>query len=581
MASAWSEEETFVCSVCLDTLKDPVTLPCGHSYCLACIQSHWDKRDGKGQCSCPQCRQVFNPRPSLAKSTVLAECIDQLRSKGLKQKSSAPVSSAPPSTPIYLEVLPAREARRGGVYPPLPTEDPGACPQHGRPLDLFCCEDMERVCEVCCQHGHEGHRVRKPQEEREERQKELSQMQADQQKRIQAASKRLVELPHAARQHKALLQALKRESADAFTELVESMTRTGVGVGEALGNHEAALGSLVEGQVHGLQQEVATLRWKGEELSRLADTQDDVCFLKNFLVMEPPGQAGPPGESVLSREEAVVASIRSAMKELQESMEDLCKTSLAKIATLVNSSGPVAANDSGQATTPKTECETTSDLPPSRRPLRNLTESPPPPVPPRQPQLERVPPEPMTREEMLKFRFEPTMDGDTVYRHVQLTDGGRKATMRAENLNLPEHPERFTFWRQVLCKEALAGSPYYWEVEWTGKKITIGLAYKEMERKGSDDGSRLGHNAQSWSLYWSGTGFSFWHGGQEKLLGSPKARRVGVYLDQHAGVLAFYRVAHNQADLIHQHQSYFTGPLLPGFRFWTGVGSTVTVCQLD
>lgn len=50
--------------------------------------------------------------------------------------------------------------------------------------------------------------------------------------------------------------------------------------------------------------------------------------------MEPPGEAGSPGESVLSQEEAVVASVRSAMKELQESTQDLCKTSLAKIATL-------------------------------------------------------------------------------------------------------------------------------------------------------------------------------------------------------------------------------------------------------
>nr|XP_040028027.1 finTRIM family, member 86 isoform X2 [Gasterosteus aculeatus aculeatus] len=596
MASAWSEEETFVCSVCLDTLKDPATLPCGHSYCLACIQSHWDKKDRKGQCSCPQCRQVFNPRPSLAKSTVLAECIDQLRTKSLQHRSSTTISSAPPSMPIYLEVLPARETRQGGVYPQLPTEDPGACPQHNRALDLFCCEDMECVCEVCCQHGHKGHRVRKPHEERKDRQKELAGMQVEQQKRIQATSKRLAELPHAARQHKALVQALKQESTDVFAELVESVTLTGALVGEALGKHEAALGSRVEGQVHGLQQEVATLRWKSEELSRLAGMQDDICFLKNFLVMEPPGEASSPGESVLSQEEAVVASVRSAMKELQESTQDLCKTSLAKIATLVNTDsgasthgGPAAANDGGRATAPKTACETTSDLPPllpSRRPLRNLT-MPPPPVPPRQPQsstvttVEHVQPEPMTREEMLKFRFEPTMDGDTVYRHVQLSDGGRKATMRAENLNLPEHPERFTFWRQVLCKEALAGSPYYWEVEWTGKKITIALAYKEMERKGSDDGSRLGHNAQSWSLYWSGTGFSFWHDGQEKALGSPKARRIGVYLDQHTGVLAFYRIAHNQADLIHQHQSHFTGPLFPGFRFWTGVGSTVTVCQLD
>lgn len=78
----------------------------------------------------------------------------------------------------------------------------------------------------------------------------------------------------------ALVQALKQESTDVFAELVESVTLTGALVGEALGKHEAALGSRVEGQVHGLQQEVATLRWKSEELSRLAGMQDDICFLK-------------------------------------------------------------------------------------------------------------------------------------------------------------------------------------------------------------------------------------------------------------------------------------------------------------
>lgn len=112
-------------------------------------------------------------------------------------------------------------------------------------------------------------------------------------------------------------------------------------------------------------------------------------------------------------------------------------------------------------------------------------------------------------------------------------------------------------------------------------QVTIGVAYKQMDRKGSDDRSRLGHNAQSWSLYWSGTGFSFWHDNQEKLLGSPKARRIGVYLDQHAGLLSFYRVTKNQVDLIHQHQHQFSGPLYPGFRFWAGAGASVTICQLD
>ncbi|XP_054461125.1 finTRIM family, member 86 [Anoplopoma fimbria] len=592
MASAWSEEETFVCSVCLDTLKDPATLPCGHSYCLVCIQNHWDKKDSKGQCSCPQCRQVFNPRPSLAKSTVLAECIEKLRTNSLKHSPSTAVSSAPPSMPIYLEVLPARGTRQGSMYPRLPTVDPRPCQQHNRPLDLFCYEDKECVCEVCCQHGHKGHRVLKPQEERRERQKELAQMQVDLQKRIQATEKRLVELPHVARQHKALVQALKQESTDVFSELVKNVDLTGVQVAEVLDNHETYLGSRVEGQIHRLEQDVAPLRWKSEELSRLADMKDDICFLKNYLIMEPPGQTGATGDSILSQEEAVVASVRSALKDLQESMQDLCKASLAKIATLVNpdpgASTPIgaaattAANDRSQAITPNTGRDNST-----KHPAYLQASAPAPPVPPRQPTTPpvttegHVNPESMTREEMLKFRFEPTMDANTVYRHVQLSDGGHKATMRADNQNLPDHPERFVFWRQVLCREALAGSPYYLEVEWTGKKVTIGVAYKEMERKSSDDNSRLGHNAQSWSLYWSGTGFSFWHDGQEKQLGSPKARRIGIYLDQHTGILAFYRIIQNQADLIHQHRSQFTGPLFPGFRFWAGIGSTVTVCQLD
>lgn len=74
-------------------------------------------------------------------------------------------------------------------------------------------------------------------------------------------------------------------------------------------------------------------------------------------------------------------------------------------------------------------------------------------------------------------RFEPTMDPNTVYRHLQLSDGGRKATMRAENLNPPDHPERFHFWRQVLCREPLGGSPYYWEVEWSGQKVSVEMKF--------------------------------------------------------------------------------------------------------
>uniref|UniRef100_A0A8C1FN55 RING-type domain-containing protein n=1 Tax=Cyprinus carpio carpio TaxID=630221 RepID=A0A8C1FN55_CYPCA len=57
MAEATFSQDKFSCPVCLDLLKDPVTIPCGHIY------------------SCPQCRQTFSLRPALNKSTIKVQSL--------------------------------------------------------------------------------------------------------------------------------------------------------------------------------------------------------------------------------------------------------------------------------------------------------------------------------------------------------------------------------------------------------------------------------------------------------------------------------------------------------------------------
>ncbi|CAB1348711.1 unnamed protein product [Coregonus sp. 'balchen'] len=597
--AAWPEEE-FVCSVCLETLRDPATLPCGHTYCLPCIQEHWDRNEAKGQFNCPQCRQVFTPRPSLAKSTVLVEAMEKLRIKGIQEYPYLSISSAPPSMPIYLAGCADTGLRQGEMYPQLPVVSPRLCPQHQRPLELYCHDDKECVCDECCRHGHKGHRVVKPEEERKEKRRELVPMQAEIQRRIQEMENELKEFPQAAQLHKRSVQALQKEGVELFSELVKSVELMGTQVGELLCAHEASMGSRTEGHLHELEQELAQLRRKDQELSRLARMQDHICFLKNFFTLEPITQNGSR-EGVGLGEEALVSEIQAVMGELRDGLQELCKSSMAKIFRTVNDaslspsqmfSGQAAGNGASTDNNQVASQNAASKVPsnPQLNTVNEVTSTnslPQPPLPPTGPQVKQVTtvglanPELKTREEMLKFHFNPTFDPNTAYHHLKLADGDRKATLKAEKQNQPEHPDRFIYWRQILCREPLAGSPYYWETEWTGQKITIGVAYRDLDRKEADDSSRLGYNKQSWSLNWSGKGFSMWHAGKETQLGSTKARRLGVYMDQHEGVLAFYRISNNQAHLIHSLQTVFTGPLYPGFRFWSGVGTSVTLCQLD
>lgn len=69
------DQSQFCCSVCLDLFREPVTVPCGHSYCRSCIEACWREEEEAvtGRYSCPQCRKVFQPRPVLGRNIILAE----------------------------------------------------------------------------------------------------------------------------------------------------------------------------------------------------------------------------------------------------------------------------------------------------------------------------------------------------------------------------------------------------------------------------------------------------------------------------------------------------------------------------
>ncbi|XP_053503722.1 finTRIM family, member 86 isoform X2 [Ictalurus furcatus] len=605
MAASSCAPDDFSCPVCLEILCDPATLACGHTYCLRCIQKHWDKASAKGQYSCPQCRQVFKPRPSLGRNNMLMEAMKKLR-VGEQDKSSPMCSSLTPCAVVSVNpslqpaagmsdgatVPDVKTSVQGGLYPQLPSTSIKLCPLHKQVLEFFCCDDKESVCDECSLVQHKGHRVVHPDEEKEQ---EVSKKKAKIQRSIQERERLIQTLPQIFQAKKTAIQGLQAENLQVFDEEMKSLLLMRSQVMELLQAYEASSYNRLESHRYRLQEEISQLYKEDEELKRLTNSQDSIQFLKTLDTTDGEDVVGNAQLEILPPE-SVESGIRLALGAFREGLHDLCKGGLASIFRVVNDAEKMATVLNAQAsekspnpnnlqaasqnTAPEmTPASNNSDDKPKTTTLQHPAAS--------SPNLEKnltsismEIPTPESREEMLKFRFEPTLDRNSAYRHIRLSDGDRKATLRAENQNYPEHTERFVYWRQVMCREPLAGSPYYWEVEWTGQKVTIGVTYKEIGRSTADDRSRLGHNEYSWSLYWSGTAFSLWHAGKETVLAAPKGRRIGVYVDQQSGVLAFYRVSDNQAHQICCVQTEFRGALYPGFRFWTGVGSTINICQL-
>ena len=160
--------------------------------------------------------------------------------------------------------------------------------------------------------------------------------------------------------------------------------------------------------------------------------------------------------------------------------------------------------------------------------------------------------------------------------------------MKVEEVqSYPDHPERFDRWEQVLCREGLTGR-CYWEVEWRGGGVGIGVTYRGITRRGAGHDSLLGYNNKSWSLYChDGRYYALYNGSKTDIRLPPSgSTRVGVYLDRPAGSLSFYRVSpgvggsSHTRTLIHTFHTTFTQEdLLPGFRVY-GSGSSVSLCGL-
>ncbi|KAI4878861.1 hypothetical protein NFI96_012050, partial [Prochilodus magdalenae] len=166
-----------------------------------------------------------------------------------------------------------------------------------------------------------------------------------------------------------------------------------------------------------------------------------------------------------------------------------------------------------------------------------------------------------------------TLDPNTASVGVEVSEGGKEAWYCNYQKQPPlDNPERFKSSSLVMCREGLTGR-HFCQVEWFGRGATIGMAYKDISRKGSFAACNPGYNKKSWAITVS-TPYPLseaLHDGVKTRLPDQSAWRVGVYLDWPAGTLSFYDITYDKADLIHTFYVKFTKPLYMIFSISAGI----------
>ncbi|KAL6490000.1 hypothetical protein MHYP_G00003450 [Metynnis hypsauchen] len=558
--------DKFKCPICLDLMKNPVTVPCGHSYCMACIARCWDKGDS----FCPQCRQKFVPRPKLAKNALLAEVVEKLREER-KSSSSAQAEAegeaegagaagavgvlcdvcigakakATKSCLVCLASYCEQHLQAHYESPAFKTHRlvsaagrlrDSICSQHNKLLEFYCQTDKLCICYICMLGEHKGHNVVSAETERATKkvQKQVAAAQQSSQQRIRTKEKELKELKQTVGNYKNPTKATVAESCLIRDSLIKAVRQWQTDLEKLIKAEESKAVSTAQGVVARQEQVLAELRKRDAELQQLSRSDNHIHFLKSFEAM---CEAAP--ESYFENS----SSAATAVSEVRSRLEKICNVELTAFSK-------------------------------------------------RAKEIEGLIFMPTTRTDFLRYACHLTLDPNTANGYLELNHEERSVACDSscfcpgeEKCNrmprpYPSHPDRFDHQLQVLCKESLYGGRFYWEVEGAPLRGFIAVCYGSIPRKENSFLDDLMNSQKSWSVD-CGHAYPFVlrHGPnvKEKFFEyldfdtetqdkTKKKTKLGVFLDYTAGLLSFYAVNKEAMIHIHTFRTTFTEPLYVGLR---------------
>ncbi|XP_064007070.1 E3 ubiquitin-protein ligase TRIM47 isoform X2 [Pogoniulus pusillus] len=569
----------FGCPICLDLLKDPVTVPCGHNFCQGCLgalRQRTGPPDGSGGAGgaarCPLCQEPVPAALRLRKNRALCEVLPLLAAAAAA--GSAPAASASPTTPpsplslavgspmapgaeedaageegaaVLCDVCPAESRvaavrsclvclasfcgahlephhrapafRAHRLVAPLRRLEEGLCPHHLQPLDGFCRTEQTCVCARCRAQEHSAHDVVSLEKEREHKE-------AQQAKFLSDVNNELEELAVTTAQAKKMVELIKN-TASKEKEKVEKLFAEAY---EALATLQKEVAGFIEdGERSMLGEAEANLHWKEERRARLAQgkqnlenvpSTDTIYFLQEFQALKVAMEENLcPALSF--QNELNFSKCTKAVGVVKDVLSAACKSQW----DLLQGKGV------DELSFPP---ETQKAL--SKSPSADKSNNP--------AYLE-------SRDYFLKFAFIIDLDSDTADKFIQLfgTKGAKRVLCP---IPYPESPTRFINCEQVLGVNLMNRGNYYWEVELIDGWVSIGVIAEDFDPCEPYNRGRLGRNDKSCCLQWNGENYVAWFGGCKSVIQQPFFHTIGVFLEYSEKALTFYGVKDSKMTCLQQ-----------------------------